>query len=563
MMSMSLSLLSAANEAGGHSDQMPRTGQKPAGPATLFTSHLRDAVDLIRSLSRKIFTPMVLFLLILAVGIFSRVWEYDQLPPGLNQDEASIGVEAYDLLHFGVDRNGVSLPVNFISWGSGQNALYGYLLMPFIAVGGLTTLTVRLPMLLTGILTLPLVFFVAKRTLNIEFALLAMFLLAICPWHILLSRWGLESNILPFTFLLSYACLLKSTTKNYWFILSCFFSALSLYAYGPAYAAVPIFILVTIAAVLFFKRASRESLFAGLIVFVMVSLPIGLLVLINSLHLNSIHLGLFTIPRYPAQARYEEMSLVFNRNGFDTMLHNLGILLSLLLKQDDGLIWNTVRPFGYFYVYTLPLAIIGGIQILLDRKSAHRMEQILLMGWITVSLLTGILQEVNVNRINLLFIPLLLCMAFPLEWLRKHLRILYFLAIFTLLIGFSFFTERYHGPDYRQQADRYFFTGLLPALEHAGRAVDQPVCVTDRVNMPYIFVLFSDKPDPATYLKTIQYDDPYSSFRKVISLGRYTFGLANCPADPRTVYVLSGEDPPANGILFSETTYGRFQVYAP
>ena len=418
-------------------------------------------------------------------------------------------------------------------------------------------------MLLTGILTLPLLFFVARRTLNTEYALLAMFLLAICPWHILLSRWGLESNILPFTFLLGYACLLKSMPNNKWFILSCSFFALCFYAYGTAYAAVPLFMLVAIAALLFFKRASRKSMFVGLIVFTLVGLPIGLLVLVNSLHLNSLHIGVFTIPRYPAQARYEAISLLFNDNGLHTILHNIRILLSLLLEQDDGLIWNIVKPFGYFYLYTFPLAIIGGFQILLDREPVHRMERLLLLGWLAVSLLIGVLQAVNVNRINLVFIPLLLCMACPLEWIRKRLKILYVLAVFSLLIGFSFFTDKYHGPDYRQQADNFFFTGLLPALDQARQFGDRPVCVTDRVNMPYIFVLFSEKPDPATYLKTIQYDDPYSSFRKVIRLGRYTFGLANCLSDPRSVYVLSGEDPPANGIRYSGTSYTRFQVYSP
>src|SRR5271157_1877248 len=147
-----------------------------------------------------------IFFLILAFGIFARVWGFGKLPPGLNADEASIGVDAFSLLHYGIDRNGISFPVNFISWGSGQNALYGYLLIPFIAMGGLTPFIVRLPMLITGILTLPLVFFVAKRMLGNRYGLVAMFLVSISPWHIILSRWGLESNLLPFTFLLGFAC---------------------------------------------------------------------------------------------------------------------------------------------------------------------------------------------------------------------------------------------------------------------------------------------------------------------------------------------------------------------
>ena len=63
-----------------------------------------------------------LFFLILSLCIFARIWEFWKLPPGLIADESSIGVEAYSLYHFGVDRNGISYSVYFVSWDSGQNA---------------------------------------------------------------------------------------------------------------------------------------------------------------------------------------------------------------------------------------------------------------------------------------------------------------------------------------------------------------------------------------------------------------------------------------------------------
>ena len=103
-----------------------------------------------------------LFLLILGLGIFARTWEFNRLPPGLTADETSNGVDAFSLYHFGIDRNGVSYPIQFISWGSGQSALYGYLLIPFIALFGLSTAVIRIPMLISGIITLPLVFLVGR-----------------------------------------------------------------------------------------------------------------------------------------------------------------------------------------------------------------------------------------------------------------------------------------------------------------------------------------------------------------------------------------------------------------
>jgi len=481
------------------------------------------------ALKGKASTSVLIFILILLVGIFARTWQFNQLPPGLNQDEASIGIDAYNLVHFGIDRNGFSYPVNFVSWGDGQNALYGYILIPFIAVGGLSPFVVRLPMLISGILTLPLVYFIAKRTFNNVYALIAMFLLAISPWHIVLSRWGLESNILPFIFALGYLCLLNSSLTNKWFILACIFFALCLYAYGTTYAAIPLFILIIIPVLLFFRKVSRKNLIIGITSFILVGLPIALLILINTLHLNTIHIGIFSIPRYPVQARYQTLTPISNTESIRQFLrdlkHNLHTLFSLLLNQDDGLIANTVSPFGYFYRYTFPLAIIGGIMALYWRKSNNRMGRLLLLGWLAASVLIGLLIQININRINLIFIPLFLCMAFPLEWLWKHLKALFILSIITLLVAFSFFTYTYHGAEYRHQADGTFFTGLLPALDFARQEGNNPICVTDKVNMPYIFALFSEKMDPKLYLNNIRYE---SNSRQVISLGRYTFGENNC-----------------------------------
>jgi hypothetical protein len=187
----------------------------------------------VRSKSRAL---LILFFTILGIGILVRVWQFGAIPPGLNKDEASIGVDAMSLLRYHVDRNGMSFPIHFISWGSGQNALYGYLLIPFLAFFGSSSTIIRLPMLLTGIATLPLVYLVGKEIEDEKLGLLAMFFIAVSPWHIILSRWSLESNLLPFVFLVGFVLLIKSIERNGLFPLACLFFGLCLYAYGTAYA---------------------------------------------------------------------------------------------------------------------------------------------------------------------------------------------------------------------------------------------------------------------------------------------------------------------------------------
>ena len=88
------------------------------------------------------------------IGFLCRLIFIRTMPAGLNQDEASIGYEAYAVLKYGMDRNGISVPVHFIAWGSGQNALYANLAIPFIALLGLNEFSLRLPMALIGCLAI-------------------------------------------------------------------------------------------------------------------------------------------------------------------------------------------------------------------------------------------------------------------------------------------------------------------------------------------------------------------------------------------------------------------------
>ena len=508
---------------------------------------------------------VLLFVLILALGIFARTWEFRSLPPGLNEDEASSAVDAFSLYHFGVDRNGLSFPVFMVSWGSGQSALPAYAMLPFIALGGLSPLMIRLPALIAGILTLPVVYFIGRRVAGGDFALAAMFLLAISPWHILISRWGFEGNLLPFVFSVAVLLLLKSTENDAWFIPAMLFMGLCLYTYGPAYAAIPLFLLFTVPLLVVTKKIDARSLIAGLLMLFAVSLPIGLFLLVNTLHRESIHLGLMTIPRLPAQPRYETISAVFQQNALPNLFQNLKALGSLLWQQDDGFFFNTVPPYGYFYSYSLPLEILGAALLVPIRRADRTPGRLLLLSWLGVCIVLGALESVNIGRINLMFIPLLFCLAAVLKWIAEHSRIGLGLAVCSLLVAFTLFTRDYHGPAYRSVADREYSAGLLPAIDFASQPADHPVCVTKSVNMPYIYVLFSQRLNPRDYLPGLKYANPHGAFRQVRQLDRYSFGLNTCPGDARVVYVLSatGEMPPANDITYNQATFGEFVVYSP
>ncbi len=518
---------------------------------------------LVNTIRRKIFNPTMLFILILALGTFARIWQFNLVPPGLNQDEASIGLEAYNLFYYGIDRNGLSYPVNFISWGNGMDALYGYVLMPFMFFG-LTPFIIRLPVLISGVLTLPLVFFIGKRTLGLNFALIAMFLLAISPWHILMSRWGINENILPFLFSLGVACLLLSTIENCWFMVATLLFGLCLYAYGATYVAVPIFLACTIPILLISKRVKKKVVLIGMVIFTILGLPILLFIMVNALGWNTLQIGIFSIPRLPVTARFLDMAAVTQADPIFTVINNLRNLLKLLLiYQTDRQVWNVVEPFGYMYPFSISLAVIGATLLTSSSISKPAPEKLLLLAWLIAALVIGLVQLANMNRIHLVFIPIIFCIAFFMDWLTDKSRLALGALIAIYLISFYTFTNVYFGAAYRAEASKAFFAGLIPALDLARQEGDQPICVTNQVNMPYVYVLFVEKTNPTEYLKEITFVDPERNAGLVTSLGRYTFGIENCSNDPATIYVLSNEKLPDTGITYSVRDFINYHVYLP
>lgn len=512
-----------------------------------------------------------LFLLILTIGIFARTWEFGAIPTGLNPDEASIGVEAYYLYKYGMDRNGVSYPIHLISWGSGQNALYAYLLIPFIALKGLTVDTIRTPMMWSGILSLPLAFIAGEQLSGKKFASTVMFLMAISPWHIINTRWAVESNILPFIFLLGFVFLLKTNcNRTSWFTLASICFSLCLYSYGTAYVAIPIFMLLSIPALVYWKKIKIKSLAPGLLLFSILALPIILFVIINTLKLDTIKLGLITIPRLPVEARYQSLASVFDNNPLDKMVGNFKVMINLLVWQEDDFVWNYVNPFGYFYKITFPFIALGYFYTITSIKEMKNQafEYWLLSSWIASSLAIGIIHPVNLTRINLIFTPIIFCLALCLYELNKIYKYILPIGLFLLSIGFVFFNLAYHGETYQKRSAEAFNAGIIPAIEYAEKNSTSVICVTEQTRFAYIYTLFAAKMHPSEYLNSLEWilpeNHPLDPSRTPRNLGAFRFKLSDCVDDPHAIYVLKlKEEPPTTNMNFKSKKFIKYQVFLP
>ncbi|GHU83325.1 hypothetical protein AGMMS50284_6670 [Clostridia bacterium] len=146
-----------------------------------------------------------------------RIIAFNNVPGGLNQDEASMGYDAFATTFFGIDRNGTHMPSYAMAWGSGQNVLMMYFSCLFIRIFGMNVFAIRFTSLIFGIAAPVILYFLVKRINSknsIVSALSAFFLLSISPWHIMLSRWALESNLLPVFFLIACYLLVLGIQKQ-------------------------------------------------------------------------------------------------------------------------------------------------------------------------------------------------------------------------------------------------------------------------------------------------------------------------------------------------------------
>lgn len=469
---------------------------------------------------------LVAALLLFAFGL--RLALIESLPYGLNQDEASAGYDAWALLNYGVDRCGNHLPVLLASWGSGQNALMSYLAMPFIALFGLSELSLRLVSALSGCAALVFFWLLARRTRGPAFALCALFFLSVCPWHIMASRWALESNLLP-AFLLAGIYFTARAREKQWSLLPaalCF--GLSLYAYGTAFFFLPPFLIF---AVLWLRKSLRPlSFFVSLAVFALIALPISLCQLRNALGLpGTTFLGL-SLPSL-TETR-QAATTVFGGGGVGTTLSHFKRFLVILLKQTDGLPYNAAASGGLFYFFGLPLAVVGLIKSVRSLKEAP--EEAPLLAALGCAFLCAFFVDVNVNRINMVWLPLIYFISLGLYVMLCQLKKWAIIPVAGILVCFALFLSGYFSV-FGGEGSSYFFPGLGEAVAYTAAQDPESVFISYYVNQPYIFVLFYEQIDPFDFIDTVDYVNPDGAFRWVRSFGTYRFGYA---ADANGEYLI-------------------------
>jgi 4-amino-4-deoxy-L-arabinose transferase-like glycosyltransferase len=203
-------------------------------------------------LSRK---EIVFLVVIIAVSSFLRLYRLDEFPIGLCADTAYKGVSANRIL-------AGEYPIFFAeNWG-GVEPMYMYITAVFMYFLGATPLVLKLVSAVLGIVTVPLLYLLARDLLNSKtIGALSSSFLAISYWHLNYSRLGWEIVLVPLFVIVTIHLLWRALRSGRWVDYLCAGVSLgaSLYTYQAARALPILVVLYLLLRGLIDRRFFRDN----------------------------------------------------------------------------------------------------------------------------------------------------------------------------------------------------------------------------------------------------------------------------------------------------------------
>lgn len=477
----------------------------------------------------KILVDILIFIAIIGVALFVRSYKIESLPVGIHVDEAGMAYDAFCLANFGVDRYLNYLPVYLINFGGGQSALYAYLAVFFIEIFGIKTFALRIPAVLVNMIAIVAVFLMSKKHIGKKSAFLITALLAINPWNIMASRWGLDCNLLAPLSMISLWLLFRAE-KWYDYIFAGISIGITLYTYAISYIILPVFLLLILIYMLYTKRISfKNIIFLGIPIFIL-ALPLILMILVNNGIIDEIN-WIITIPKLP-EYRGTEIN-------FKGILDNIKSIKKLFTFDD--LSYNAINKFGTLYYFAIPITVIGIIiEVYKCFKNIKNKEFKINTGififFISVLISLLLIENLNINKGNAIFFPLIFFQFSTIKFLYEKMNKKIFYVCFCIItimyaINFIKFVDYYfnqYGLEYQYQV--YFendLTNAIAIVNNREELKDRKVNILTTAEKPYIYTLLVNQPSPYDFDKMKNKDNEW---------GKYVFNRQEI--DNNMVYII-------------------------
>ncbi|MBO4291544.1 MAG: glycosyltransferase family 39 protein [Lachnospiraceae bacterium] len=296
---------------------------------------------------------IILYILFLGLIGFMHIYRIDQLPRGLNVDEAGAAYDAFALGKYGVDRWRESWPLYLINYRDGQNILYTYLLVPVFLIFGTSIYTVRSVIIFSAFVMGICGAKIAKKVFQSDKAeLLFLGMYAILPVFTITLRFGLESHLMMSAATVMLWCVSKAALeeKGRYFVALGIASGVTLYTYALSYLCVPVFLLLSLLYLIYWKKVRLRNFFQTAVPFALLAAPLLVVQAINFFDLPQLKIGVFTFTKLP-KYRSSELTLnLFLKKIFGAVFHTVFY---------DGVSYNSTPKFGCFYYLSVPFIAVG------------------------------------------------------------------------------------------------------------------------------------------------------------------------------------------------------------
>lgn len=484
--------------------------------------------------------------LFLFFAFLLRFFKQTQIPAGFHRDEASIGYNAYSILKTGKDEWGEKFPLYFKSFGDYPPGVYQYFTIPFIAIFGLTPLSVRLPAIILGSLLVLLVYIFALQLLNNEKkALLAAFFTVFSPWLIVQARCSSEVILALFFSLLGfifYNQFFRSKKKIYLSLMS-FVYLLALFSYNAARISLPLLHLLL--SVKHRQQKNKNFVLASTIIVFIVSLILVFVSSKTAIRFNSVSIFNILNQENLAQAElYQEgifkipllISRIFHNKYyslFQKMIENLFLYLQPnFFIRDSGLPKRYQIPSSGVILLINFLVLIFWLIFTKDKKTKNKY---FFLTWILLSLAAGLITSEDmphVRRIGYVFVILPIILADTYIYIFNNLtkkflkKLLLFFSVSFFLFNFVEFSLNYfvHSNFTTVNARSYGYQKLFNKLKIYENQYNKLMIMIYQ-DTPYIFYLFYDQYPPQEY-QIISHNNKTSLLEKnkeVWNIGNYYF----------------------------------------
>ncbi len=496
----------------------------------------------------------LILILILVLSFFLRLDKLKDYPVGFHIDEASLGYNAYSILQTGRDENGVFLPLHIDMFGDFRPAGYQYLTVLPVKIFGLSEFSTRFVSALFGAAT-PLVVFLLAMTIfdQVGVALLSAGLVAVSPWHLVISRASAETIVALFLIILGINFFVLGLKGQKTWLKSGIFLSASLFFYHTPRVFVPLLVLTLLVTLYSSRRYRGQKQFRW---------PLGILLLVTGLSLFLIfgnkggtgrfnQVSIFSFPevRLVLEEQIREDGVagipVFLTRFFHNKVVNYGLgylreyfryFSPNFLFIDGGLPrWYQVPRMGLLYLTELPFLLIG--LFLLLRKGIKEKLFLIPVVWLLSSPVVAAvtIDDVpNVQRSLVMLPALILISAYGLWWFwqwfsqRINRQVVNFIVAGLILVfswNFAYFLHQYfvharlHQPWYRFNG----FKEMVLTVDGIQANYDK-VMVTKSQGGIYMHFLFFQQFDPKQYQAIgSPKDNDYQGFGKII------FTPKDCP----------------------------------